>query len=440
MRSLLYHINDYGPEDLPLFESLTSHLEGEAAHEQLNFCLTTFKSTGAFPTRDILNQEFNLNLTLEDKVFDSYKHLRLIHSRASQVKYRKCLMDLSAKDNISVQNILTIADECSASDTCTIDTVDDTLSMADIYNNIKSRPVGCKFFVGPLDDEVYGVAYKTVCTIFGFVSHMKTTLLYSILYGNAKDHGYNSALISLEGAKEDSYMKLLSRHSYTLRPDAPLTYKDIRKGLLTDEDAEFLLHVEEDYKNMDGKIFILDGHDIIENNQVSPYSITRALEKRHKICTLDCLGVDYMQLFKHFRMDGATNPTERMTAAVEMFSQLAIHFGEHGLITFLLSQANRDGWMRASRNNGTYTLTSLAEINTLERASEYVVSVFSDESLAASQEMSIQLLKHRGGEKLETPFTTYADPSCGLIGDIEGYGQTFSEDVLDDTLDGLADF
>ena len=436
MKSILFCLNkltEEGVYNIPLLGKL---LTGED-REYLKYSWKIYKRTGAFPSPDTLNDKFDLDLEKSDITKNPDSYLSMMLDRYKDQAFRKALLKLSSIDIISRSNIDLELDKLEGVQRQASST---ELSARKIYEDIKSRTVGCKVFIDPIDKEVQGVAYGKVCTIMGYAGQMKTTLALSIMYGNVKEFGYNFAYIVLEGQKREYYLTLLARHSYSIRPDSPLITKNIKKGVLSPEDEEFFYEVEKDYLALPGKIHILDAYDISEGNTISERSIKRALNSINEPL-LDAVVVDYIQLFREYRMDNTRDPLESMNSAVEMFTQLSIHYNKpQGLILFLLSQANRTGWLKAARRGGKYDLTALSEVNALERASSYVIANFLDDALAASGELSLQLLKHRDGQKIEEPFTTYTNPAYAFIGDIEGYAQTFSEESLDEVLDGLDSF
>lgn len=404
----------------------------------LQYVVDTFDKIQSFPTPDMINEKFSYDLNADDKVGDPEAHLSTLLYDAHDRGMRRGLLELASKPDIKTEDL----QELGAKYTSAIEEpLQLDMSIEKIYTEIKNRPKGSQFFVGTIDDETQGVSYGKVCTIFGFVSHFKTMMLMNVLYGNAYKNGYNAAIISLEGQKEETYTNLLSRHSYTLRPEKPLEAKKIQKADLNDEDQEFLYEVEKSFKSMEGNIYILDGHDISKDGVISEASIRNALDQCNENESLDIVALDYIQLCRDFKFPGARDVSERWNSATIMFSNLAIHYNKpKGLMVYLLSQANREGWLRAVKYNGQYSLNALAEINSLERASYYVVSVFTNETLLASGELSMQLLKFRGGAKIETPFTTFVDPTCGLIGDMGESQQEFSEALLDGDMDEIFSF
>ena len=99
-------------------------------------------------------------------------------------------------------------------------------------------------------------------------------------------------------------------------------------------------------------------------------------------------------------MKGIGNETNVVNAYVSFFRQQALNFIRENkqVSVLILSQTSRDGWRKASRNEGCYDLTALADSNELERAASLVFTVFCSSSLKQVKEAKVQILKNRDGD------------------------------------------
>lgn len=301
------------------------------------------------------------------------------------------------------------------------------------YEEVKSRPAGMKFFVETLDEHVKGMAYGSLTTIFGFTSHGKTSYAISLTYSNMKELGYNIAYVTLEIPKEELYFNFLARHASELQPETEITAVRIKKALLTEDEEEFLFEeVEPDFQALKGRIYLMDRGDLTttRSGKITRESFKDSLEQLED---LDGFVIDYVNLMKYF--EGESRPEHAVNAFVSYLQELVLDFNEKKLIGVMITQANREGWKKAAKKNGGYTLVGLAEFNQMEQSSYNIVSVFLDESLKASGEIKMQLLKNRAGVTIEEPFTTYMDAANFFVGDTSEYKRVFSEDVLDDLLE-----
>jgi len=294
-----------------------------------------------------------------------------------------------------------------------------------------------KLFVDAIDDEIGGVSYGNILTMFGFVGAGKTTAAISASYRNAKELGYNQAYLSLEVPKDEVYFNYLSRHALEIQSDTKVTAKKIKKGLLTDEEREFVFdEVEPSFKNIPGKIFILDVGDVAEQKSsiVTPESFTAALKNCHASCEggLDGVIIDYINQMKFFK---ASNAEYGVDAFVGFLDGMVKNFEGGKLILWMLLQANREGWKKAAKRGGKYDITAIAEFNQVERSSYYIVPLFYDSLLRASGEIKMQLIKNRSGSLIEDPITTQMMPENFFVGDSEAYKQAYTEEALNGLLD-----
>lgn len=247
MRSVLYGLKKLDKGDPQKLRLLIGMLEGEFK-QCLEYAVRMYDSVGDFPTPEMINDKFSMNLNAEDEVKSFPKHLDVILEDLRDKNTRRALLELASKDHLTVEDINKRVTECQVE--CTFpDAEFEYLKIGAIYKNIKENPIGCKFFVNALDEEVMGVSYGKICTIMGFVSHYKTMEAMNIAYGNAQEFGYNFAVISLEGTKEESYINLMARHSHTMRPNDPLFIRTsyhfhfLMPPMLINQNSNFLLEL-----------------------------------------------------------------------------------------------------------------------------------------------------------------------------------------------------
>lgn len=295
-------------------------------------------------------------------------------------------------------------------------------NIAGIYENaskVKGIPTG----ISQVDEKTGGLQPGTFNTLAGFAGAGKTTAAVNIAY-NALSEGKNVCYITLEVPKVDMGYNFLSRHSFEKEFKKPISHSVIKKKELSKDDSKYLF--EEVLPNFNEKLgshlYILDETDF------EAYTF-RALEAKMKECNaiseskngsgIDLVIVDQAQLLKFGGgISSAGNETSVINLYVSFFRQQAINFlhSKRSCTILMLSQINRDGYTYASKHEGRYSLTSLAEANELERASAMVISLYSDESLKASKQVSIQLLKSRNGETIVDPVLTFMDPVYYVFG------------------------
>lgn len=320
------------------------------------------------------------------------------------------------------------------------------------YDNKKLRPVGLVTGIPEVDDKIGGMSPGTVTTIAGFTSQYKTTMSLNIAHLNAYELGYNICYLSLETPKEDINWNLLSCHSYSTKFKRYnfVSHAKMRWGTMTADEEDFIFNeVEPDLKNdyiddegntrKRGKVIILDESDF---KTFSFGEISSVIEKVDDKLggKLDCVIVDYIQLCK-FSGQGVTyDANSQINSYVTFFRRLAQNFKkeikEDGteevrqLTMILLAQINRSSWQKASRNDGRYDITCLADANELERGSARVFTTYTSEDLKARKSAQVQILKNRAGQTMYDPVTVYADGEAYVFMSEDGMNSSFGGDGL----------
>lgn len=285
----------------------------------------------------------------------------------------------------------------------------------------------------------------------GYVTH-NTTMSLNIAHLNAYELGYNICYLSLETPKEDINWNLLSCHSYSTKFQRYnfVSHAKMRWGTMTADEEDFIFNeVEPDLKNdyiddegntrKRGKVIILDESDF---KTFSFGEISSVIEKVDDKLggKLDCVIVDYIQLCK-FSGHGVTyDANSQINSYVTFFRRLAQNFKkeikEDGteevrqLTMILLAQINRSSWQKASRNDGRYDITCLADANELERGSARVFTTYTSEDLKARKSAQVQILKNRAGQTMYDPVTVYADGEAYVFMSEDGMNSSFGGDGL----------
>jgi len=332
--------------DYESFYELRRILENQANYIEewkfADYVVRHIQDVGYLPTPEALTDYFDIGEVVAPKEPDKYLRNLVINYRDKVLRQR--MLEINSKELISASDIQELS-EYAAPISSGVELVSTANFEGKVeYDVIKSRPVGMKFFLTQLDVEVSGIAYGSMLTIFGYVGAMKTTMLLSLIYSNAKDLGYNTVVITLEVPKRELYFNLLSRHAYEMDPGTEITAKKIKKAMLNDEEEDFLWNkVEPDFKSMEGNIFILDGTDITDSSgRITETSFAAQIERIHTQYGVDCISLDYVQLISNF---GFSKGSQAANEFIAFFFQYLIAFdNKRGLIGILLSQANREGW------------------------------------------------------------------------------------------------
>lgn len=290
------------------------------------------------------------------------------------------------------------------------------LTLKESYNKRKNLPAGVLTFIKGIDKEMGGVRKGTLMTLAAFTGHMKTRTAVSLFYKNLVECGQNGVFVSIEMPDEIIWSFILSRHS--MHPKfaeycSPVSSISILDSELTEEEEEFIFDiVEKDLRyNPDyGKFDILD--------RVSFTSLSFS-GIRMKLLSLafdvDFLIVDYIQLFRY--LDSAKELKDPGNQYMDFFMELAIELNGKPISVIVLSQISRQGYTRAKTRDGEYELLDLAELNSIERDSAYIICLYVDENLKDSGELKVNMPKNRFGRTITGPIVTLTNPAFCVIGD-----------------------
>lgn len=412
-------ITDAGIEILEQYRSLCNKLQKKPSLEILKQQFPTLKFDGLTPLAfEQLEETIRLDM---DKLLQKDKSYQL--------------MNLSNK---------------VSTDGVTDEVIDDLMSLAKVTNeNITYKNIfdeleeiytasaiekGIKTGITPVDQKTGGLQPGTFNTLAGFAGAGKTTAAVNIAY-NALQDGKNVCYITLEVPKVDMHYNLLSRHSFDKQFKKPISHSELKKRELTPEDKTYIFgEVLDDFRDKYGNmIYILDETDFDSYGFSAIEARIRTCDKEAQEKTgrgIDLLIIDQAQLLKFGGGIGqAGNETSVINLYVSFFRQQAINFlhSKRSCTVLMLSQINREGYSYACKHEGRYTLTNLAEANELERASAMVIALFTDESLKASKQVSIQLLKSRNGETIVDPIIAFMDPVYYVFGsEVSDTGQMFT--------------
>lgn len=240
--------------------------------------------------------------------------------------------------------------------------------------------------------------------------------------------GKFTAKLSLEIPKEMVYQQQLSRHSFDTKK--PIFYEDVFKGRISPDDEKYFFgELEESYMAMPGGFMVLEEHDFSSFSYDGIYSTLQQVEET--MGGLDWLTVDHVNLFQYIH---PPDPRIRMTGDdyVKIFADIAKTYKNKSgspIGVGLAVQANRDGWRRAVKNEGRYTMLALSEFREVERSSTYVSFIFADQHMMKVNEMKIHLQKNRIGRTQEDPSLTYVFPACSVVG--ESFNSSVSQENMD---------
>jgi replicative DNA helicase len=379
------------------------------------------------PSIEILKKEFpdlyfdNVEILSENEIDD---YIRLFISNVKNLAISRKLVNIASQIRTSGINehIINDLDNITKSDVVSIPYSDIGNSILDVYKQ-KVNEDGIKTGVNSVNKDTGGLHPGTLTTMLGFTGNFKTTWALNVAY-NAIIDGFNVLYLSLEVTKENIYYNMLSRHSLNKEFSKKIEHLDLKRKTLKDEDFKYLEdNIYPDFKNKAKGLFIIDETEL-EN--YSFFSLQNKFIEIEKLAIqntgkgIDLIVIDHAQLLKFDNsMKGIGNETNVVNAYVSFFRQQVLNWCKTGrqIAGLILSQASREGWKDAVRNEGQYKLTALAEANELERASSLVLSVYSSNSLKQIKAAKIQILKNRDGQAWSEPQEVFVDPAYYMFGE-----------------------
>lgn len=294
-----------------------------------------------------------------------------------------------------------------------------------------SRPKGYMTFVDEIDDDIKAIDEAAMVSIFAFTSQYKTTFAQNICWKNAV-LGKNTVYISLEVPKRMIWWKMV----FSFAQQEQFRYHPTYWEVFTNHEwteknrpevVEYLFSdIIPAFEKMKGKIIVYDETDFPEYTEAI---FRRKIEDADDAVGGNLNGVIYDQA-SLLKFTDATRRNESYSGeTINRFISFIRRMGNafrknpdgtwRRLTNIVLAQANRKSFLDVAKdkeNLGRYSLTGIAEANEIERASSYVMSVFTCEEMRKANEATVQLLKCRNGHVIEEPIRVFCDGRSGLFG------------------------
>jgi len=288
----------------------------------------------------------------------------------------------------------------------------------DLYDK-QAKLKGISFLSPELDQLTGGIMPGQICTILGAPGSMKTTYSSNIAY-NAMRDGKNILYLSLEEQPLQLLSKWLSRCSLDI--NKPLPQKDIVQRTLDDKQKKILFdEVFEKFKSYPGKLYIVGEQDLPNYSLSTLEAKFKEIDKLARKETehgIDLVVVDHIQLLK-FAISGL-DTISTINMYVSFFRQQSLSWlhEKRNVSIILLSQANREGYSYAQKNNGAYLSQHVAEASEVERASAYIISVYTDAMSQITNQLTLCAVKLRGSALPPSVIPIYEDGSVYQVGEI----------------------
>lgn len=297
----------------------------------------------------------------------------------------------------------------------------DYVSIGDVFTELYQKQVkmqGVSFLCSELDHITGGIMPGSVCTIMGATGSMKTTYASNIAY-NAVKEGKNVLFLSLEESPMQLYSKWLSRAS--MDAGKPLLREEISQKKLDEKDEKILIEqVVPYFQQLPGKLYIVGEQDLKSYQLTSIEAKFKEIDRKAKAETgkgIDIIVVDHIQLLK-FAQQGLSEFTV-INMYMSFFRQQSLSWlhEKREVIFIVLSQANREGYAYAQRHDGMYLSQHLAEASEVERASTYIISVYTENMMQLSKQLKLGAVKLRNAALPPSTILVYTEGEYYQVGD-----------------------
>lgn len=232
------------------------------------------------------------------------------------------------------------------------------------------------------------------------VTH-NTTLAANYVYNNAYVYGKNM----FYGEMEMPYIQL-RRQLYIIHSShgkfvnewnkedgyTGLDYRKVRDGELSPRDFERLKIVAQDFKaNCKGKLYVWRSPE-----DITTTDFRRKAEMFHNKYGCDGVIIDHMGLFKPTRSQKTSDFVTTQNNIVRDCRMLALNFARGKTVPVLaLSQMNRQGKMRADKNDGHYDFASISYANEIEKSADVITYTYLNDELRKEGKFYLGNLKNR---------------------------------------------
>lgn len=235
------------------------------------------------------------------------------------------------------------------------------------------------------------------------VTH-NTTLALNYAYNNVMIYGKNIFYGILEMPYDQLRRQLYAIHSshgkfitewhgedgYT-----GLDYRAIRDGELDARGKERLRIVARDFKeSAKGKLYVWR-----PSGDVTVNDIQRKAEMFHNRWGCDGIIVDHLGLIK---LASVRDYVVALNQVVRDTRLMALNFARgHGVPVLALFQMNRQGKLRAEKNDGRYDIAAISYANEIEKSADVITYTYLDDVLRAAGKFYMGNLKNRDNPMFE---------------------------------------
>lgn len=399
------------PEITELFERwYDSPIVPKIYKESLKYTLDIVKEGGHYPARDYYQMYYQDSGQYYASVAELLHYSKIADEYFSRSKLQE--------DVTKLLNTSKTTDELRSELAALIDNTTSSEAEEDdspmLYSSLVKTPNGEGILTGlqPIDQLTNGFQPGTVATVAGFTGHGKTQTAISIIFNNAKKKK-KCVYLSLEMPKEQVWMMLEARYLYEFH-NMQIASSDLMKRKLPKETLAKVESLEAQYiEDIASNIKVYDS-SVLPKGLSSTSSVWTMLFKiwERRLGGLDLIVHDHVGQYDRLFPDEGNNIIKMITDATVTYRTKE----STKITTLFCFQTNREGLKRATKRNGVYDLAALSDLNEGERASAYVIFLYTPEDRVISQETIVTMAKHRFGPILSEPTPVTFIPSVSLVG------------------------
>jgi replicative DNA helicase len=240
----------------------------------------------------------------------------------------------------------------------------------------------------------------------GFAGELKSTLAMNYMYNNVYVYGKNIFYAILEMPYTQLRRALFVLHSShgkfvtdwyekdrkagRRNPYQGIDYRKVRDGELDDLELQRFKTIAQDFKaTVKGKPFIWRPKE-----DVSIDDIRRKAEMFHNKYGCDGIIIDHLGLAKpRYR---SNDTVARINDVVREGRLMALNFGRGKTVPVLaLFQLNRQGKLRADKNDGRYDFAAISYANEVEKSADVITYTYLNDQLRSDGKFYLGNLKNR---------------------------------------------
>lgn len=255
------------------------------------------------------------------------------------------------------------------------------------------------FGLEPVDSVCRGHKIGEFWVHCGFAGHLKSTVAMNYAYNNIMVYGKNIFYAILEMPYSQ-----LRRNFYVIHSShgkfvtewhhedgyVGLDYRKVRDGELSKRDKERFKIVARDFdESSKGRLYIWrPAEDVTVND------IRRKAEMFHNQWGCDGIIIDHLGLVQPSR--GSRDYVVAINSVVREARMMALNFARGRAVPVLsLFQINRQGLLRADKNEGRYDFAAISYANEIEKSADVITTTYLNDQLRKEGKFYMGNLKNR---------------------------------------------